>query len=204
MGILTKTDCFAPGSEEETAAIRLACNRDESLSLGLGWHALRNMPHQGSQSVSYEHRDEAERSFFARLPWSQLNPENAGIVSLREKLSLRLFGLITHDLDNFVSLMETRLEECRHRQTRLGTARDSPNSQGDYLQRIQRELQSLIQDALDGRQERSDFANFFDGSSHKALRTTINRYSREFATRMRERGKQYNIFGKPDQRDQSV
>jgi len=100
--------------------------------------------------------------------------------------------------------METRLEECRHRQTRLGTARDSPNSQGDYLQRIQRELQSLIQDALDGRQERSDFANFFDGSSHKALRTTINRYSREFATRMRERGKQYNIFGKPDQRDQSV
>ncbi|KAM0721528.1 hypothetical protein Q7P37_002453 [Cladosporium fusiforme] len=202
MGILTKTDCFASGSEEETAAIRLACNRDGSLSLGLGWHALRNMPHQGSQSVSYEHRDEVERSFFAKLPWSQLDPENAGILALREKLSLRLFGLITYDLDNFVSLMESKLEECRLRQTKLGTARDSTDSQGYYLQRIQRELQNLIQDALDGRQERSDFASFFDGSSHKALRTTINRYSRKFATRMRERGKQYNIFGTPNQRNQ--
>ncbi|GAB7326472.1 hypothetical protein MBLNU13_g10472t1 [Cladosporium sp. NU13] len=181
MGILTKTDCFASGSEEETVAIRLACNSDESLSLGLGWHALRNMPHQSSQSVSYEHRDEVERSFFAKLPWSQLDPENAGIVALREKLSLRLFGLITHDLDHFVTLMESKLEECRHRKTRLGTARDSPDSQGYYLQRIQRELQSLIQDALDGRQERSDFASFFDGSSHKALRTTINRKFEDYS-----------------------
>jgi GTP-binding protein EngB required for normal cell division len=201
MGILTKADCLTSGSEEETAAIRLACNEDTSFSLGLGWHALRNMPHQGSQSVSYEHRDEVERQFFTKHPWSTLKHENAGIVALRERLSLRLFGLITHDLVNFVGLMERKLEEYRLRLDKLGAARDSPHSQGYHLQRIQRDLQSLIQDALDGRPERSDFASFFDGSPRKALRTTINLYSHQFAMRMRERGKQYNIFGKPEQRN---
>lgn len=201
IGVLTKVDHLEPGSDDETAAIKLACNKERSLSLGLGWHALRNMPHPDSQSVSYEHRDEVERSFFAKLPWSQLDRENAGIVALREKLSLRLFGLITHDLDNFVDLMQGKLEECRLRHHKLGAARDTPGSRSYHLQRIQRDLQNLIQDALDGRQERGDFASFFDGSADKALRTTINRCSREFATRMREEGKQYNVFSNPKYRN---
>lgn len=201
MGILTKADNLTPGSKEETAAMKLACNRNPSLSLGLGWHALKNMPLGDEQHVSYEHRDEVERRFFTKLPWSQLDRENAGIVALREKLSLRLFGLITHDLVNFVDAMEGKLEELRLRHSKLGAARNSPGSQGYHLQRIQRDLQNLIQDALDGRPERSDFARFFDGSSHKALRTTINQYSHEFATRMREKGKQYNVFGRLEQRN---
>jgi GTP-binding protein EngB required for normal cell division len=200
MGVLTKTDLLRPGSEREAAAIMIACNRDASLSLGLGWHALRNMPDQDSKDVSFEHREEVERSFFTKLPWSQLARKDAGIIALREKLSRRLFDLITYDLPSFVDLMEVQLENCRLRHEKLGAARDSPDSQTFHLQRIQRNLQSLIQDALDGRQERSDFAGFFDGSSHRALRTTINRYSREFATKMREEGKQYEIYCNPEQR----
>lgn len=202
IGVLTKTDLLRSGSEQEAAAIRIAGNRDAPLSLGLGWHALRNMPDQDSHDVSFEHREKVERSFFTKLPWSQLDRKNAGIVALREKLSLRLFDLITYDLPIFVGLMEGQLEDCRLRHEKLGAARDSPDSQIYHLQRIQRNLQSLIQDALDGRQERSDFAGFFDGSSHRALRTTINRYSREFATKMREEGKQYEIFGNPKQRSE--
>jgi GTP-binding protein EngB required for normal cell division len=197
MGILTKTDRLELGSEEETAAVELACDKDTTRSLGLGWHALRNELRRGgqaSQPVSYEDRDEVERRFFAGFPWSQLDSDNTGIVRLRKKLSLTLFGVITQDLPNFVNLMEGKLRQCRLRHDALGAARDSRDSQLYHLQRIQRDLQSLIQDALDGRQERSDFASFFDGSPHRALRTTITRYSRKFATRMREEGKQYNIF----------
>ena len=200
MGILTRVDRLITASEDEGAATDLIRDQDPSLSLGLGWHALRNMPDQDSKDVSFEHREEVERSFFTKLPWSQLARKDAGIVALREKLSRRLFDLITYDLPSFVDLMEVQLENCRLRHEKLGAARDSPDSQTFHLQRIQRNLQSLIQDALDGRQERSDFAGFFDGSSHRALRTTINRYSREFATKMREEGKQYEIYCNPEQK----
>jgi GTP-binding protein EngB required for normal cell division len=200
MGVLTKTDRLRSGSVQETAAIRIARNIDVSLSLGLGWHALRNMPDQASQDVSFGHREEVERSFFTKLPWSELDRKDAGIVALREKLSLRLFDLITDDLPNFVGLMESQLEDCSLRHQKLGAARDTPDTQMYHLQHIQRNLQSLIQDALDGRPDRSDFAGFFDGSSHRALRTTINRYSGNFATKMREEGKQYEIFGNSKQR----
>lgn len=200
MGVLTKTDLLRPGSGREASTIMIACNRDASLSLGLGWHALRNMPDQDSKDVSFQHREEVEGSFFTKLPWSQLARKDAGIVALREKLSRRLFDLITCDLPSFVELMEVQLEDCRLRHEKLGAARDSPDSQAFHLQRIQRNLQSLIQDALDGRQERSDFAGFFDGSPHRALRTTINRRSRDFATKMREKGKQYEIYCKFEQR----
>jgi hypothetical protein len=60
--------------------------------------------------------------------------------------------------------MNRRLDEYRSRHDKLGAARDSSDSQSYHLQRIQKELQSLVQDALDGRTDRSDFASFFDGS----------------------------------------
>lgn len=197
IGVLTKGDRAAPGSDDEETAILLACNR--KVPLRLGWHALRNMDHQ-KQGVSYEHRDEVEQTFFSKRPWSQIDKKNVGIDALREKLSQCLFGSITHDLPAFVGLMQDKLQECRVYLDKLGAARDSPDSQSYHLQRIQRDLQSLIQDALDGREGRSDFADFFDGSSNRVLRTTINRYSRSFAVKMREEGKQYNIFGPSNER----
>lgn len=200
IGVLTHTDRLNTGSDQEKATIQLAC--DHKLAPGLGWHALRNMHHQGTEEVSYEHRDEVERSFFSEFPWTRLDPKNLGIVALREKLSLNLFGHIIDDLPTFVGLMERTLEEYKSRHDKLGVARDSPDSQSRHLQLIQGELQTLIQDALDGRQDRSDFATFFDGSVNRALRTTINQYSRKFATRMREEGKQYNIFNTASQRNE--
>jgi hypothetical protein len=97
--------------------------------------------------------------------------------------------------------MDRRLDEYRSRHDRLGAARDSSDSRSYHLQRIQKKLQNLVQDALDGRTDRSDFASFFDGSSDRALWTTINRYSRKFATRMREEGKQYDVSSASDERN---
>jgi GTP-binding protein EngB required for normal cell division len=197
MGILTSTDRLTAGSDQEKAAILLASNN--KIFLGAGWHVLRNMSHQGKQAVSYEHRDEVEQDFFSRLPWTKLDPKSAGIAALREKLSLSLFDSITRDLSRFVGQMERKLGEYRSRRDKLGAARDSPDSQTHHLQRIQKELQDLIQDALEGRQGRSEF---FDGSSNRALRTIINRCSHKFATRMREQGKQYIVFSTSSERNE--
>jgi hypothetical protein len=188
IGVLTKSDLLVTGSTGESAAIKLASNK--KITLGLGWHVLRNMEHQGHTNVSHEHRDEAERKFSSKLPWSQIGQQNTGVVTLREKLSQRLFGCITHDLSTFVSLMDVKLTESESRRDKLGAARNSPESQGYYLHRVQRGLQDLIRDALNGRSEHSRFASFFDGSSKKALRTTTNRYSRVFALKIRKDGKQ--------------
>jgi hypothetical protein len=98
--------------------------------------------------------------------------------------------------------MNRRLDEYRSRHDKLGAARESSDSQSYHLQRIQKELQSLVQDALDGRTDRSDFASFFDGSSNRALRTTINRYSHKFATRMRGEGKQYDVYSALSERNE--
>jgi GTP-binding protein EngB required for normal cell division len=200
MGILTRVDRLITASEDEKAATDLVRDQDPSLSLGLGWHALAKMSDETPPPVTFEDRDEAERRFFTRLPWSGLDRGNLGIATLREKLSLRLFSLITHDLAGFVGQLEDKFEECRLRYDTLGEARISPGSQSYHLQRIQRDFQSLVRDALDGRYDRSDFASFFDGSSHRDLRATINQYSGEFAAKIREQGKQYHVFGTPEQR----
>lgn len=192
IGVLTKSDLLVTGSTGESAAIQLASNK--KITLGLGWHVFRNMEHQGDTTVSYEHRDEAERKFFSKLPWSQIGQQNTGVIALREKLSQRLFGYITHDLPAFVSLMDVKLTESRSRRDKLGAARNSPESQAYYLHRVQRDLQDLIQDSLNGRPEHSRFTSFFDGSSKKALRTTINRYSHDFALKIRKDGKQWDIY----------
>lgn len=192
IGVLTKTDRLITGSEEEANALLYA--RNKKITLGLGWHALRNT-HQERQDVlaSFSHRDEVEQDFFSQWPWSRLASEDAGIGALREKLSRHLFGCITHDLPKFLDLMQAKLQDSKERLEKLGTARDTPESQGYHLQHIQRDLQSLIKVALDGHHGSSDFESFFDGSPRKALRTTINRRNREFATRMRCQGKQFQI-----------
>jgi GTP-binding protein EngB required for normal cell division len=200
IGVLTWTDKLTPGSDQEENAVLLACNK--KIYLGAGWHVLRNMNHQAKDNVSFEQRDEVEREFFSTLPWTRLDPKNKGIAALREKLSLSLFDCITHDLSDFVNTMNRRLDEYRSRHDKLGAARESSDSQSYHLQRIQKELQSLVQDALDGRTDRSDFASFFDGSSNRALWTTINRYSHKFATRMRGEGKQYDVYSALSERNE--
>lgn len=81
--------------------------------------------------------------------------------------------------------MENKLLECIAALEEFGETRDFSDPPRSYFQSTQRNLQSLSQVALDGREDRSDFADFFDGSPVRMLRTTINKYSSKFASNMR-------------------
>ena len=188
IGVLTKPDRLDPGTDQEAAALRLLSN--ESFDVGLGWHVLKNSRHE--DNVSPEQRDSDEQRFFADSTWASYGRENLGISTLREKLSGHLFARITDDLPRLIDEMEKRLANCEMRRKQMGEARHTLREQRAYLSHIQRELQRLVEAALDGDYEKAEFEAFFDGAQGKGLRDMINVNSDAFAEGI-AKGKQYDI-----------
>lgn len=188
IGVLTKPDRLDPGTDQEAAALRLLSN--ESFDVGLGWHVLKNSRHE--DNVSPEQRDSDEQRFFADSTWASYGWENLGISTLREKLSGHLFARITDDLPRLIDEMEKRLANCEMRRKQMGEARHTLREQRAYLSHIQRELQRLVEAALDGDYEKAEFEAFFDGAQGKGLRDMINVNSDAFAESIAN-GKQYDI-----------
>lgn len=81
-GILTKPDLVDKGSED--AVISLV--EGNTHQLRLGWHILKN-PGQAALKSALQGRNESEMEFFTKVhPWSTLDKDKVGIVSLRARL----------------------------------------------------------------------------------------------------------------------
>ncbi|KAK4550271.1 hypothetical protein LTR36_003238 [Oleoguttula mirabilis] len=197
IGVITKPDRLDQGSDDEKKAIRLA--RNESLHLGLGWHVLKNVPHERARSAG--DRDEEEADFFAKRSWSELGQNHVGVAALRQKLNLHLLACITKDLPQLMGEMERKLASFATRTKQLGDARESEADQRAYLAQIQSRVQRLVEAALEGDYKKSEFEDFFDGTHKKSLRDMINGKSDAFAARIRESGKQYHIYGLASERN---
>ena len=190
LGVITKPDRLERGSDLEKNAIRLAKN--ERLNLGLGWHVLRNLPHETSDR-SPNSREQIERSFFSCGAWSSLPREDVGIVELREKLKRHLFGCVAADLPNLIAEMRRKRDQCETTIARLGPGRSTIDEQRAYLFKILQNLQRLVETALDGDYHKPEYASFFDRHD-KRLRDKIRNDANAFASRMRDYGQQYHVF----------
>ncbi|WPH02703.1 interferon-induced gtp-binding protein mx [Acrodontium crateriforme] len=191
IGVITKPDKLVEGSSEERVIIKMA--EDHSLSLGLGCHILRNLSHDATDR-SMETRDSTETAFFREAPWSSLPNDNVGICSLRHKLSRSLFERITQDLPHLKNEMQRKFDECNRSLARLGAHRETASQQREFLVQVVSQLQRLVESALDSAHPKAEFAGFFDGHPQKRLRNIITQQSVAFATKMRNKGKQFQIY----------
>ncbi|RYP20957.1 hypothetical protein DL765_002494 [Monosporascus sp. GIB2] len=149
LGIITKPDLLAPGSQDEENFVRLAKNLDRSHKLTLGWHVLRNRT-EGEQDCTHEQRDDAEREFFMSAPWSSLPSRNRGVNTLRAKLSKTLLQHIKNNLPALVHGIEDNLNDRQRRLRHLGEPRSDPDQLRLYLDHIASQFQRLSRDAVEG------------------------------------------------------
>jgi GTP-binding protein EngB required for normal cell division len=198
LGVITKTDRL---SETDDIQNVISLAKNESVTLRLGWHVLRNLSHQ-DQDRSPARRDELERQFFARRDWSVLPRCDVGIESLRSKLSDQLLRSITIQLpgpDGLIANMRQQLHQCRSELRMLGPSRVTVLEQRTYLFDILNSLSRLIEDALDGDYEKEGFESFFGNSKDKRLRDKIRLETEDFVSQMELRGKQYHVSIRPDE-----
>jgi GTPase SAR1 family protein len=88
IGIITQPD-VSPDRAETYAMI--ATGKSKAVKIRHQWHVLRNRtPDELKQNTTIEDRNDAERQYLAKHPWSQLGQENLGVESLRTRLSDKL------------------------------------------------------------------------------------------------------------------
>lgn len=191
IGVFTKPDGFNPDSDQAKNVAQFI--RNQVLQLGLGWHVLKNLPHEESDR-SPATRDSKEREYLSRGEWSTLDRRDVGIAALREKLSFNLMDRIKNDLPSLISEMYRKQQDCINEQSSLGPARDTLDAQREHLVMINGKLQRLIESALDGDFDKPEHADFFDGSRNRNLRSMINRESEDFANKIRTNGRQFKIY----------
>ena len=197
LGILTKIDRLEDGSQSKDIAVSLA--RDRRI-FSLGWHVLANQRHD-LPGRSPNKRDAEEHDLLSRDPWSQLDPKNLGIQALRKKLSEHLFRTITLDLERLVKVMARQRDQLVSKISLLGQARPDISQQRQYLGKVLEKLSRLIEDGLEENFDRKESREFFGASTNRRLRLAVRNQTDAFADRMRNEGRQYQIFLSGGERD---
>lgn len=149
LGILTKPDRIAPGSDDEEKYLQLIQNKESANKLNLGWHVLRNRA-ENETGLSDEDRDAAEAEFLSNGVWKNVRPVDKGIKSLRSKLSKVLVDHIKKSLPSVREDIEKSIEEKRQSLKELGTPRSSPEQVRQYLGEISGRVLRLSTDAIRG------------------------------------------------------
>ncbi|RYP76351.1 hypothetical protein DL771_001790 [Monosporascus sp. 5C6A] len=201
LGIITKPDLLAPGSQDEENFVRLAKNLDRSHKLTLGWHVLRNRT-EGEQDTTHEQRDKTEREFFMSAPWSSMPPKNRGVDALRAKLSKTLLQHIKDNLPGLIHGIEDNLNNRQRRLRQLGSPRSAPDQLRSYLDHIASQFQRLSRDAVGGNYGDEFFGGLYpetDGihTSHgriRKLRGLIRDLNRTFAYVLATKGSSFVIL----------
>lgn len=147
MGLITKPDTLHSGSDNETSFLDLAKN--EYVYFRLGWHVLRSRDCP-ERETSSEQRDEVERAFFARFPWSTMSRSQLGVVELRPRLSNVLKDQIIEQLPELLADVEGGIKDCESWLKHLGSSRDTLAEQRRYLIRISHDFCRLMGLAVQG------------------------------------------------------
>ena len=119
--------------------------------LELGWFAVRNRTTaEVESSLSYRERDEKERSFFSRRPWSTLDKSIFGVSNLMECLSDTLYRHVRESFPEIQREIQEKLQDSKTELNALGFARDTYQMQANYLGKIQRNYEDLARVRLAG------------------------------------------------------
>ncbi|RYP01084.1 hypothetical protein DL764_006318 [Monosporascus ibericus] len=212
LGIITKPDLLAPGSQDEENFVRLAKNLDRSHKLTLGWHVLRNRT-DGEQHYTHEQRDNTEQEFFMSAPWSSMPSRNRGVDSLRVKLSKTLLQHIKDNLPGLIHDIEDSLNDRQRRLRQLGSPRSTPDQLRSYLDHIASQYQRLSRDAVEGNYGDEFFGGLYPetGGIHtghgriRKLRGLIRDLNRTFAYILATKGSSFIILSRQsDERDDNA
>ena len=191
LGIITKPDTLDVESNSETRFVNLA--RNEVIPLKLGWHVVKNRKFGLSEQSDAE-RDESERQFFATGIWASLPRANVAIDALRIKLSRVLLQHIRNEMPALSTAIHKAISSTETDLKALGSPRNEPQQQRNFLMVQAQKFQSLTLDALRGLYSEE----FFDVTSLDVipptrLRTQVQDLNLAFACAMYNKGHQYHI-----------
>ncbi|KAL3484141.1 P-loop containing nucleoside triphosphate hydrolase protein [Aspergillus germanicus] len=118
--ILTKPDMVDKGTEQKVVDL---VNRGSSRSK-FGWFVVRNLNHQELQEETAE-RDEAEKEWQAKSPWSTVDKDKWGIEALRSRLQEILSLILRKEFQSVRSEIGSKLNQDRAELHGLGAERES-------------------------------------------------------------------------------
>ncbi|ETS81767.1 hypothetical protein PFICI_06769 [Pestalotiopsis fici W106-1] len=179
LGVITKPDLAAPGSQDEKKCLQLVRGQENIHKLKLGWHVLRNKS-EGKEASTVDERDAEEEKFFQTGAWSNIAPSSRGIAYLRKKLSKVLLEHIRKTLPGLVEEIEASLSIRQHALDQLGKPRSTTQELREYLTGISVKFQHLANDGLGGRYGDDFFGDLYDNNHTRKLRACIRRLNRAF------------------------
>ena len=195
LGIITKPDFLESNSYMEKEYFSLA--RNENVRFDLGWHILKNL--KDGDTSGFESRNAAERAFFSEGNYSELDPENLGIVNLRTRLSRLLHSHLKKELPLVSREVDKMHHDVNNKIAQLGDRRTTVSQQRRYLMEISDSAKTIIGDALRGAYDSSFFGAvdtdgpINSGRNVRRLRAAVQHLNQQFAHRMRRHGSKYEI-----------
>jgi len=191
MGIITKPDTLDLGSDSEMAYIKLAQNRD--VVFRLGWHVLINRDY-ARRNTSNAERDEFEEQFFMSGSWQSVDPMSLGVKSLRPRLSNVLKEQILRQLPHLLQDVKSGIDDCQSRLQRLGTERQTFETQRRYLLQVSRKFSTLMTAAVDGFYKDAFFGSAKTESGYQnRLRAVVQNTLTKFKDEMQAKGQMRTI-----------
>ncbi|KAI6778501.1 putative dynamin family protein [Emericellopsis cladophorae] len=187
VGIITKPDLPAPGSDDEKKCLQLIRGQESKHKLKLGWHVLRNRP-EGQEETTADDRDAEEEKFFQSGAWSSIIPMSRGITSLRKKLSKVLLQHIQKTLPGLIEEIENGLSARQRAIEQLGKPRSKPDELRTYLLEIAERFQRLARDGIDGRYGDEFFGDLYNNQGTRKLRAVLRAFNRAFHATLVSKG----------------
>ncbi|KAI0405870.1 P-loop containing nucleoside triphosphate hydrolase protein [Xylaria palmicola] len=186
LGLITKPDTLDTGSDSERFYVELAQNKD--VKFRLGWHVLRNRSYVTREASAHE-RDQVEAEFFSTGAWTALDGSQLGVANLRVRLSNVLHDQIVTQLPSVLQNVETGINECENKLSKLGAARGTMAEQRRHLLTISAAFSRLMKASVDGTYTDPFFFDT-DASSRysKRLRAVVQNTLVDFAEDMSTKG----------------
>ena len=169
VGVITK--CDASQHPDEI----LRCAQNEVLHLSHGWFVVRNRSRsEADQGISSVKRQQLEDEFFAKEPWTDLQPNRRGTPALKKYLTDLLCTNIETIFPSLLNDIEHRHQSLSKDALDLGQPRSSVEDKRLYLSRIAQDFNANMSDTLRGRYEAMK-------NDSVKLRTFIRQMNDDFA-----------------------
>ncbi|KAL2814042.1 P-loop containing nucleoside triphosphate hydrolase protein [Aspergillus granulosus] len=178
--ILTKPDLVDQGAEQKVVDL---VNNSGSTSK-FGWFVVRNLNHKELQEKIVE-RDEAEKEWQVKAPWSSVDKEKWGIEALKLRLQEILSLIVRKEFPLVRAEIGSKLKQAKAELHELGAERKNSANQRGYLLDIISSFQTITQNAKTTNYGANDY---FDQDRELRLATLIVNRNEQFAKDMNERG----------------
>jgi hypothetical protein len=197
MGVITKPDTLSRGSDMERSFLNLAANK--RVEFRLGWHVLKNRKYE-ERHFSLDQRRASEAEFLASGVWASLPRSQAGIESLRPRLSAILKDHIIAQLPGLITETQQSLTETDVSLQRLGYARQTLADQRRYLLRSSEKFTALVGYATNGVYFDPFFGDAMEDEGYqRRLRAVVQNRLSDFSKTLEAKGMQKQIIDDEDE-----